>query len=289
MENVKELFRERTTNCLEIVLQSSNVSLEEKSRTLVMLLLNKLDEKYQIEVGGMDISGNLAAYFIGAKNPEKGPEIGFMNKVKDKVVYWSESKLYSDKDKLKELFYSIMNLLGQGVGRTNYNPVPKDGPKTRFYETYQEEMIEFMERNSFKEYAEIRANHYDDIEQCFFIDAWETDNDAEEGIVIAKVYADKVEYLVDDARKNQDVQALIPELTKQAIERQSGKTKYIAIVSIDLAVEVPVYANTPEEAKEIAENIYSSSSNKLNFSLDDICTDPRIAVHNEDRDELIGF
>lgn len=36
-------------------------------------------------------------------------------------------------------------------------------------------------------FAEVEINHYDDIERAFCVDAWETDDDNEEGKVVAKI------------------------------------------------------------------------------------------------------
>lgn len=62
-------------------------------------------------------------------------------------------------------------------------------------------------------WAEIRNNFYDDEEQKIYIDAWFTDDNNEEGVVIAKVnYKTKeVEYLDDDARTDSYAQEIINE------------------------------------------------------------------------------
>jgi len=39
-------------------------------------------------------------------------------------------------------------------------------------------------------WKEIRNDYFDEDEQCVYIDAWLTDDDNEEGKVIAKVYVD---------------------------------------------------------------------------------------------------
>lgn len=48
-------------------------------------------------------------------------------------------------------------------------------------------MSYFDEIREQSRFAEIVINHYDDIEQVFCVDAWETDDDNEEGRVIAKI------------------------------------------------------------------------------------------------------
>ena len=54
-------------------------------------------------------------------------------------------------------------------------------------------------------YAEVRCNYYDDEEERWYVDAWFTDDDNEEGVVIAKIDPEnkRVEYL-DTRAKNDD-------------------------------------------------------------------------------------
>lgn len=62
-------------------------------------------------------------------------------------------------------------------------------------------------------YGEIRNDFYDDEEQKVYIDAWFTEDDNEEGVVIAKVnYKTKeVEYLDNDAKTDSYAQEIIDE------------------------------------------------------------------------------
>ena len=62
-------------------------------------------------------------------------------------------------------------------------------------------------------WAEIRCNFYDEEEQKCYVDAWLTDDDNEEGIVIAKVnYKTKeIEYLDNDAKTDSYAQEVINE------------------------------------------------------------------------------
>ena len=62
-------------------------------------------------------------------------------------------------------------------------------------------------------YGEIRNDFCDDKEQKICIDAWLTDDDSEEGVVIAKVnYKTKeVEYFDNDARTDSYAQEVINE------------------------------------------------------------------------------
>jgi hypothetical protein len=65
-------------------------------------------------------------------------------------------------------------------------------------------------------YAEIRNDFYDEEEKKVYIDAWFTDDDNEEGTVIAKVnYKTKdVEYLDNNAKTDKYAQAVINETLK---------------------------------------------------------------------------
>ena len=62
-------------------------------------------------------------------------------------------------------------------------------------------------------YEEVRNNFYDSEEQKVYIDAWFTDDDNEEGVVIAKVnYKTKeIEYLDNDAKTDFYAQEIINE------------------------------------------------------------------------------
>lgn len=65
-------------------------------------------------------------------------------------------------------------------------------------------------------YGEVRNDYYDEEENKVYIDAWFTDDDNEEGIVVAKVnYKTKeVEYLDEDAKNDEYVQEVIDETLK---------------------------------------------------------------------------
>lgn len=62
-------------------------------------------------------------------------------------------------------------------------------------------------------YGEIRNDFYDGEEQKVYIDAWFTEDDNEEGVVIAKVnYKTKeIEYLDNDAKTDSYAQEIINE------------------------------------------------------------------------------
>lgn len=65
-------------------------------------------------------------------------------------------------------------------------------------------------------YTEVRNDYYDDIEKKVDIDAWFTDDDNEEGVVIARVnYKTKeIEYLDDDAKIDEYAQEVINDTLK---------------------------------------------------------------------------
>lgn len=56
-------------------------------------------------------------------------------------------------------------------------------------------------------YGEIRNDYFDDIENKWFIDAWKTDDDNEEGTVIAKIDHDTLDVTYIDPAAKTDVYA----------------------------------------------------------------------------------
>ena len=63
-------------------------------------------------------------------------------------------------------------------------------------------------------WGEIRSDFFDDDEGIQYIDAWFTDDDNEEGEVIAKVHMDTgtVDYLDEDAKTDSYAQEIIREV-----------------------------------------------------------------------------
>ena len=63
-------------------------------------------------------------------------------------------------------------------------------------------------------WTEIRCDFYDNEEEKWFVDAWLTDDDNEEGTVIAKIDLGNktVEYLDVDARYDEYAQEVIKEM-----------------------------------------------------------------------------
>ena len=66
-------------------------------------------------------------------------------------------------------------------------------------------------------WAEIRCDFYNDEEEKWFVDAWLTDNDNEEGSVIAKIdlINKTVEYLDQDAKTDKYAQEVINEMLEE--------------------------------------------------------------------------
>ena len=61
-----------------------------------------------------------------------------------------------------------------------------------------------------KDYVEVRCNFYNDIKGCWCVDAWMTDNDNEEGKVVAEIYDNGgVVYIDVNAMKSPNVQEVI--------------------------------------------------------------------------------
>lgn len=65
-------------------------------------------------------------------------------------------------------------------------------------------------------WTEIRNDFYDEEEQKVYIDGWLTDDENEEGVVIAKVNykTKKIEYLDDAAKTDEYAQEIINETLK---------------------------------------------------------------------------
>lgn len=82
-----------------------------------------------------------------------------------------------------------------------------------------EEMIDEIIRELYYPFAEIRYDFYDENEKCITIDTWKTDDDNEEGIVVAKVYKDKVEFVQSESEYHIDVLEAI-EKAKEEIQNK---------------------------------------------------------------------
>ena len=66
-------------------------------------------------------------------------------------------------------------------------------------------------------WSDIRWDFFNEEEEKYFVDAWRTDNDNEEGTVIAKLDLanETVEYLDEDAKTDEYAQAVIKEMLEE--------------------------------------------------------------------------
>ena len=56
-------------------------------------------------------------------------------------------------------------------------------------------VVEAVVLDAVEPFAEVRAEFYDERDNSVCIDGWFTDSDCEEGIVVARVYSDRVEFV----------------------------------------------------------------------------------------------
>ena len=82
-------------------------------------------------------------------------------------------------------------------------------------------IFDFMEGNDMSKWAEIRSDYYNDQEEQQYVDAWLTEDENEEGKVIAKInlVTKKVEYLDSDAKYDEYAQEVISEVLEDENER----------------------------------------------------------------------
>ena len=76
----------------------------------------------------------------------------------------------------------------------------------------EDDSIETIIREMFSPFAEIRIDFYDDTEKFWSVDAWRTDDENEEGVVVAKVFEDHVEYTESEYKEYMDVRRAIKNL-----------------------------------------------------------------------------
>ena len=86
--------------------------------------------------------------------------------------------------------------------------------------------------NDMSKWREIRCDFFNEEEEKYYVDAWKTGNDNEEGKVIAKIDLANgtVEYLDEDARTDEDAQVVINEflengyvLTEQSLNNDFNR------------------------------------------------------------------
>lgn len=67
-------------------------------------------------------------------------------------------------------------------------------------------------------YAELRRDYHNEEENYITIDGWKTDDDNEEGEIVAFVYPERVVYVDNGARLNEEVNELIKEAQEELRE-----------------------------------------------------------------------
>jgi hypothetical protein len=67
------------------------------------------------------------------------------------------------------------------------------------------------------DYAEVRGTHFDEIHQCFHIDAYNTMDEEEEGRVVAKLYVSDfhTDYFTNKAKRSELVKSVISDLIQE--------------------------------------------------------------------------
>ena len=121
------------------------------------------------------------------------------------------------------------------------------------------------EGNIMSKWSEIRCNFFDEEEEKYFVDAWETDVDNEEGTVIAKLDLanETVEYLDEDAKTDEYAQEVIKEmleegyiLIEQKLNQDFIQERQVIIMTKTINITIEVYDGT--ETGKI-ENIISAA------------------------------
>lgn len=125
----------------------------------------------------------------------------------NKVIGKDELDLYCD---LLKIGYSISKIQLKGLVSAERAESIRD----RLFYYIKSELIEKYGAESSK-WGEIKNYYFDDEEKCYLIDAWVTDDQNEEGSVIAKVYEDRnkgVLYFDNSAKTDKYAQHMIDEV-----------------------------------------------------------------------------
>lgn len=120
-------------------------------------------------------------------------------------------------------------------------------------------------------YGEVRNDYYDEKESKVYIDAWFTDDDNEEGIVVAKVnYKTKeVEYLDEDARTDEYVQEVINETLKN-IDDGDFEIELEEEVKMNKKNNMAYWDAIDELTEEYVRNMLEMSNPSIVLEYDDI-------------------
>lgn len=128
-------------------------------------------------------------------------------------------------------------------------------------------------------WSEIRVNHFDETEQVYTVDAWTTDDDNEEGKVIAKVYPStcNVEYI--DKRAEND--PYVRETIRNEFEKIHN-TKIILTKKV--SDKIRKIAEMNEEIKRLAHEV-NTELDKIGYATEYAYADddfPIQAITNQD-------
>ncbi len=128
----RKVFMDQMNNVLQIALLAEKIDIDEKSGAMVESFLSILDEGYQvIKPSGVfirenvNIAGGLSQCFNGNRHPSSEEEADYINNIKDLFQYWCESKIDTDAEKIKGLYFSIMGTLDE----CNMTVKPADDPE----------------------------------------------------------------------------------------------------------------------------------------------------------------
>jgi len=93
-------------------------------------------------------------------------------------------------------------------------------------------------------WSEIRNDNYDDFSQVITIDAWTTDNDNEEGTVIASIdtrndHNAEVTYLDPRAKKDKYAQEMITEARKRVIRGNDVNNWLVTKIYPSIGIDQP--------------------------------------------------
>ena len=127
----------------------------------------------------------------------------------DGIIYGNVKGYYED----KHTYTFVINGKDIMFPKARYKLNKKD----RYYDMdnrWNEDLLWRMEVEIMSKWKEIRCDFFDEEEEKYMVDAWKTDNDSEEGTVIAKLDLSDgtVEYINEDAKNDEYAQAVIKEM-----------------------------------------------------------------------------
>ena len=134
-------------------------------------------------------------------------------------------------------------------------------------------------------FKEVRNDFYDEDKKCYVIDAWRTNNDNEEGVVVAEVYKDKVIYMKENYKDLPEVIDAVNEASKLH-ENNKKLKKYI--VPIECFTSVTVHAENLEEAISKL-NADSVDNYKETFSNWQVDHGGIVEIHSDESEFYLGL